>query len=77
MDLREIRWDGVDWIDMAQDRDLSFRRADCDIDYHLVVAKFRERLTVSKQALHRFHMERFNLKKLKKVEDKEQYRLEI
>jgi hypothetical protein len=20
MDLREIRWDGVDWIDMAQDR---------------------------------------------------------
>jgi hypothetical protein len=21
MDLREIAWDGVDWIDMAQDRD--------------------------------------------------------
>jgi hypothetical protein len=21
MDLREIRWDGLDWIDMAQDRD--------------------------------------------------------
>jgi hypothetical protein len=21
MDLREIRWDGVDWIDMAQERD--------------------------------------------------------
>jgi hypothetical protein len=21
MDLREIEWDGVDWIDMAQDRD--------------------------------------------------------
>jgi hypothetical protein len=21
MDLREIRWDGVDWIDLAQDRD--------------------------------------------------------
>jgi hypothetical protein len=21
MDLREIRWDGVDWIDQAQDRD--------------------------------------------------------
>jgi hypothetical protein len=21
MDLREIRWDSVDWIDMAQDRD--------------------------------------------------------
>jgi hypothetical protein len=21
MDLREIEWDGVDWIDMAEDRD--------------------------------------------------------
>jgi hypothetical protein len=21
MELREIEWDGVDWIDMAQDRD--------------------------------------------------------
>jgi hypothetical protein len=21
MDIREIRWDGVEWIDMAQDRD--------------------------------------------------------
>jgi hypothetical protein len=21
MDLREIRWDGVDWINLAQDRD--------------------------------------------------------
>jgi hypothetical protein len=21
MDLREIRWDAVDWIDMAQDRE--------------------------------------------------------
>jgi hypothetical protein len=21
MDLREIEWDGVDWIDLAQDRD--------------------------------------------------------
>jgi hypothetical protein len=21
IDLREIRWDGMDWIDMAQDRD--------------------------------------------------------
>jgi hypothetical protein len=21
MDLREIEWDGVDWIDVAQDRD--------------------------------------------------------
>jgi hypothetical protein len=21
MDLQEVRWEGVDWIDMAQDRD--------------------------------------------------------
>jgi hypothetical protein len=21
MDLREIKWDGIDWIDLAQDRD--------------------------------------------------------
>jgi hypothetical protein len=25
MDLREIGWDGIDWIDLAQDRD--YRRA--------------------------------------------------
>jgi hypothetical protein len=31
----------------------------------LVVAKVRERLEVNKQRLHRFHMERFNLKKIK------------
>jgi hypothetical protein len=29
-----------------------------------VVAKVRERLAVNKQRSHRFHMERFNLKKL-------------
>jgi hypothetical protein len=23
MDLREIRWDGIDWIDLAQDGDLN------------------------------------------------------
>jgi hypothetical protein len=42
-----------------------------------VVAKFRERLAVSKQKAHRVHMERFNLKKLNEVEGKEQYRVEI
>jgi hypothetical protein len=44
---------------------------------HLVVAKIRERLAVSKQTTHRFHMEWFNLKKLNEVESKEQYRAEI
>jgi hypothetical protein len=46
-------------------------------DRYLLVAKFRERLAVSKQTTHRLHMERFNLKKLNEVEGKEQYHVEI
>jgi hypothetical protein len=42
-----------------------------------VVAKVRERLAVSKQTTQRFHMERFNLKKLNEVEREEQCRIEI
>jgi hypothetical protein len=44
---------------------------------YLVVAKVREQLAVIKQRSHRFHMERFNFKKLKEVEGKEQYRVEV
>jgi hypothetical protein len=29
MDLREIGWDGVDWIDMAQDRDHGIEPSGC------------------------------------------------
>jgi hypothetical protein len=54
-----------------------FRAADCDPDHCLVVAKIRGRLAVSKQTLHRVHMEKFNLNKLNKVEDKEQHFAEI
>jgi hypothetical protein len=54
-----------------------FRAADCDIHHYLVVAKVRERLAVSKQTIHRVHTERFNLKKLKEIEDKEQYCVEL
>jgi hypothetical protein len=48
----------------------SFRAADCDTDYYLVVAKVRERLAVNKQRSQRFHMERFNFKKLNEIEVK-------
>jgi hypothetical protein len=43
----------------------------------VAVAKVRERLAVNKQRSHRFHMERFNLKKLKEVERKEQFCVEV
>jgi hypothetical protein len=42
-----------------------------------VVAKVRETLAVSKQTDHSIHIEGFNLMKLKDVEGKEQYRVEI
>jgi hypothetical protein len=47
------------------------------LTHYLVVAKVRERLTVSKQITQRVHMEAFNPMKLNKVEGKEQYRVEI
>jgi hypothetical protein len=42
-----------------------------------VVAKVRERLAVNKQRSHRFHMEKFHLKKLHEVEGKDQYHIEV
>jgi ABC-type hemin transport system ATPase subunit len=41
------------------------------------VSKVRERLGVGKQAMQRFHMQRFNLENLNEVEGKEQYRVEM
>jgi hypothetical protein len=35
------------------------------------VAKIRERLAVNKQGSYKFQMERFNIKKLREVEDKD------
>jgi hypothetical protein len=42
-----------------------------------VVEKVRERLVTSKETTHRFHTERFSLKKLNEVDGKEQYQVEI
>jgi hypothetical protein len=42
-----------------------------------MLANVRERLAVSKQTTHGFHMEEFNRKKLSEVEGKVQYRVEI
>ena len=39
--------------------------------------KVRERLAVSKQATQKFHVERFNLRKLNKLEVSKQYQTEI
>jgi hypothetical protein len=55
----------------------SHKAADCDTDHYLVVPKVRERLAVNKQRSHRFHMGRFNIKKLNNVQGKEQYRVEV
>jgi hypothetical protein len=43
----------------------------------MVVAKVRDRLAVNKQNSHRFHMERFSLKKLNEAEVKQRYCVEI
>jgi hypothetical protein len=54
-----------------------FRWAECDADHCLVVAKVRERSTVCKQAAQKFDEERFNLRKLNKLEVRKQYQIEI
>jgi hypothetical protein len=55
----------------------SFRVSDCDNDHYLVVAKLRERISVSKRARQKFVLERFELRKLDAVEVKEKYQVEI
>ena len=55
----------------------SFRRAECDNDHYLVVAKVRERLAVRKQAAQKSDGGRFNLRKLNDLEVRKQYLIEI
>jgi len=52
-------------------------RAYCDTNHYLVVAKFRERSVVSKQATQRFDGEIFNLRKLNESEVRKQYQNDI
>jgi hypothetical protein len=42
-----------------------------------VVAKVKERLAVNKQGSHKFHIERFSVKKLNEVWDKQKYPVKI
>jgi len=51
--------------------------AECETDNYLVVAKFREKLAVNKQAAQKFDMEIFNLRNLNELEVRKQYRIEI
>jgi hypothetical protein len=55
----------------------SFRAAEYDTDHYLVVSKVRERLAVRKQTTHKFHMQRYNHKKLNDAEGTQQYHVEI
>jgi hypothetical protein len=51
----------------------SYKAADSDSDHYLVVTKVRESLAINKQRSHKFHVERFNLKKLNEIDGKENF----
>ena len=53
----------------------SFRGNDCDTDHYLVTAQVRETLLVRKQAAQKLDVERFNLKKLSKLQVRKRIRL--
>jgi len=51
--------------------------ADCDTDHCLVVAKFGERMPVSKEAAQTFDVGRYYLRKLSELEGCKQYQIQI
>jgi len=51
----------------------SFRGADCDTDYYLMVAKVTERLAVSEEEAQKFDGEIFNLRELNELDFTKQY----
>ena len=69
--LTETRWHS-NTVDVR-----SFRVAGCDSDHCLLVAKFRERLAVTKQGAQKFELERFNLKKLSELDVRKQFQTKI
>jgi hypothetical protein len=54
----------------------SFRGTDYGTAHYLVVSKVRERWAVIKQAAQKFYGERFNLRKLNKLEVWKEYQIE-
>ena len=69
--LRDRKWHAI-MLDVR-----SNRRADCDTGHCVVVAEFRERLAVDKQAAQKFDVDRFNFRKLNDLEVRKQYQTEI
>jgi len=54
-----------------------FTGADCDTNHCLVVAKARERLAINKQKPQRYDVVRFYLRKLRELEVRKQYQIDI
>ena len=55
----------------------TFREADCNSDHYLVIGELRERLSEVKRVEQQVNIRRFNIPKLKDVETKQQYQVEI
>jgi len=48
-----------------------------DSDHHLVIAKVKKRLSVSKEDAQKFHVDRLNCKKLSKMKNRKKYEIKI